>query len=578
MEFKSIHIDYMVNDDEKSSIFVSSGENEDITVIYENLLEDGNRQAKVKIVPKKTIKICALYLETDEEVVKEKKVFLNGYQTWTESREFSTNERIPKLSKIGWNIMNVYGDYWFYKPSCERLQSFTYTYIREGNKINLIGSLCEAHGYTIFEYEKDKLKIIKDCKGLKIESEYEAFNIFQCTGSENAAFSKYFNKMEIKKPKVLPCTGWTSWYNYYTHISEDIILSNLNSFVKKEIPIDIFQIDDGYERAVGDWLIVNDRFPRGMKFLSREIKKAGFKSGIWLAPFICEKKSMLYKKHPDWAVKSAGYNPGWSGRFVVLDFYNEEVRQYLKKVFETIFNDWDFDMVKLDFLYAAALLEREDKTRGTIMYEAMTFLRNLAGKKIILGCGVPLGASFGLVDYCRIGSDVSLTWEDKILNRLHYRERVSTINSITSTIGRRQLNGKAFFNDPDVFILRSNNNRLTKEQRYTLFLINTALGGLVFTSDNIDKYSDEELKIYKSQFVLKDRVIEKVEKEEDYIKIYFSSGNNKYMIISNLSRNHMDFQLSKGIYFDERKKTIEDLNKVSLNDYESVLLRICKIR
>ena len=133
-----------------------------------------------------------------------------------------------------------------------------------------------------------------------------------------------------------------------------------------------------------------------------------------------------------------------------------------------------------------------------------------------------------------------------------------------------------FINDPDVFILRSKNNKLTKEQRYTLFLLNTVLGGLVFTSDNIDEYNDEEFKIYKSQFLLKDKIIEKVEKEEDYIKIHFISRNKKYMIISNLCKGNVKLKVSKGMYFNERKKTIEDLNEVSLKPYESVCLRICK--
>ena len=289
MEFKSLHIEYTVNDYKKIEAFLCNDENEDFKIIYNTTSTDSYKQVNIKILPKKTIKICTLYLETDEEVKKENKVFLNGYQTWTSSREFSIDERIPRLNKIAWNIMSVYGDYWFYKPASENLKSFTYTYIRNLNEINLIGSLSEATGYTIFEYEKGKLKIIKDCSGLKISSEYEAFNLFQCHGNENKSFDKYFSKMTLQKPKVSPCTGWTSWYNYYTHITEDLVLSNLNAFKNREVPIDIFQIDDGYESAVGDWLTPNDKFPRGMKFLSSEIKKAGFKSGIWLAPFICKK-------------------------------------------------------------------------------------------------------------------------------------------------------------------------------------------------------------------------------------------------------------------------------------------------
>ncbi|EKC48560.1 hypothetical protein OBE_15116, partial [human gut metagenome] len=39
------------------------------------------------------------------------------------------------------------------------------------------------------------------------------------------------------------------------------------------------------------------------------------------------------------------------------------------------------------------------------MCEAMDFLRECVGEKMILGCGVPLMPAFGKVDYCRIGAD-----------------------------------------------------------------------------------------------------------------------------------------------------------------------------
>jgi hypothetical protein len=94
--------------------------------------------------------------------------------------------------------------------------------------------------------------------------------------------------------------------------------------------------------------------------------------------------------------------------------YNEGAREYLRSVFDTVLNKWGFDMVKLDFLFAAAMIPRLGKTRGEIMWDAMSFLREIVGpKKIILGCGVPLAASFRKVDYCRIGSDVAPWWEGK---------------------------------------------------------------------------------------------------------------------------------------------------------------------
>ena len=57
------------------------------------------------------------------------------------------------------------------------------------------------------------------------------------------------------------------------------------------------------------------------------------------------------------------------------------------------------------------------------MADAMDFLRECAGDAMILGCGVPLASAFGKVEYCRIGCDVSLDWNDKPHMRLMHRER-----------------------------------------------------------------------------------------------------------------------------------------------------------
>ncbi len=96
---------------------------------------------------------------------------------------------------------------------------------------------------------------------------------------------------------------------------------------------------------------------------------------------------------------------------------------------------------------------------------------------------MPLGPAMGKVDYCRIGSDVAPFWEYRLLKFINVRERISTINSLSNTIGRARLDGYAFRNDPDVFILRDgkigvNRNKLSGHQRFTLFFVNHLLGGL----------------------------------------------------------------------------------------------------
>ena len=565
---------YTSNNIKKECTFNSSVVKSDFNLIYETSIQNHGEKINVKIIPKIKMEINYISLEMDMTFSKTDTVFLNGYQTWTESREFNINEKISKPNRLIKSIINAYGDYTFLPAPKDSLHSWTYTYIRKINCILLLGSLSEASGYTAFVYSKKMtLHITKDCSGLLIDKEYQVFDIFIIEEEENYAFSQFFAAMNLPSSKVVQSTGWTSWYNYYTNITQEIILENLNAFKSRNIPIDIFQIDDGYQEAVGDWLRINKKFPRGMKNLADEIKKCGYKAGLWLAPFICEKKSEIFKNHPEWIVKKVGFNLEWNGTFYVLDFYNKEFRDYLRKVFSTIFIDWNYDMVKLDFLYAVSLIKRRDKTRGQIMYEAMDFLREITGDKIILGCGVPLGCAFGFVDYCRIGSNIALKWEDKLLKRLNFRERTSTINSITNTIGRRHLNKLAFINDSDVFILRTMNNNLTKNQRYTLLLINLIFGGLIFTSDNINEYTEEEMSIYKSMFKLQDRTVEKIERQS-VLKIYFSIEDKKYLALCNLSNKDTIISMEEGTYFNRKNGFFKKDETIKLEPCESICLMI----
>lgn len=51
----------------------------------------------------------------------------------------------------------------------------------------------------------------------------------------------------------------------------------------------------------GDWLIAGKSFS-DMGRLCREIKEQGFEPAIWVAPFIVEKDSILFKNNSEWLI------------------------------------------------------------------------------------------------------------------------------------------------------------------------------------------------------------------------------------------------------------------------------------
>jgi alpha-galactosidase len=528
-----------------------------------------------------------IYFKQDYSAVKS--VFANGFQSWSESKFYKKTERIKPLRKIANSIMKPYGDYTYYDYTGKEgvIHSWTYTYFNVPKKrVQFIGSLDEKSAYTNFVHhtQQNSFEVIRDVIAWEINGEVNLCDIFQTENTERGAFQHFFMLNEWPEVKVEPAIGWTSWYYYYTKISEEIALKNLNNFKQNQIPLKIFQIDDGYQTRVGDWLSVNKKFPSGMKFLADEIKSAGYQAGLWLAPLSAEKKSQLVKDHPDWLVKNEdgspyriGVNPLWSMAFYALDIYHPEVRVYIKNVFQTVCREWGYDIVKLDFLYGACMVPRNGKSRATIMADAMELLREAIGDdKIILGCGIPLGSAMGTTDYCRIGADVHLTWEIGALKWCNNRERASTVLAITNTINRRQLNGAPFVNDPDVFMLREKMQRLTRPEQYSLLLANLLFGDLIFNSDNIQDYDEETMNLYKSMFPLVRKKEIHVEHSDGFYKIFFQIEDRRYMAFINLSEQDKLYKLPTGIYFEPKsQEIISNESTVSVFKHQSLLLHTC---
>ena len=473
---------------------------------------------KLTLIPSRPITLISASLEFWHEYEKNEKFFVNGYQSWTTSGEMSAEDiyrgttPLAGVTKYTKDMAITSGDYAFtrYEPRPGFFHSFTYTYLRRGDEFELFGSLSERNGYTVFysDMEKHIFSVEKDVEGLTISEPYEMFDIVRFVGGYDEVFDKYFAAMSLPaKKRVDRLTGYTSWYNYFQKIDENIILRDLKGLSRARESVNIFQIDDGYEPFVGDWLDYNGRdFPNGMKTIADAVHREGYLAGIWLAPFNVQRgKSRILKEHPDWLIRNPDGKPqlgcvAWGGAYT-LDIYNSEVREHLKKVFDTVLNDWGYDMVKLDFLYSQCRTPRNNKTRGTIMCEAMDFLRECVGDKLILGCGVPLGPAFGVVDACRISCDVDLSYGGKFYNSMSINNELpSAQNAINNSMFRRHLNGRAFLNDPDVFFLRDHNLTFTWEQKLLLAKINNLFGRVLFVSDDAGEYSEAELEVLKETF------------------------------------------------------------------------------
>ena len=464
--------------------------------------------------------------------------FLNGYQSWTDTKEFYLRKRLRNVKKSPHLVvhkygMDKYGDSTFYRYSIKKSHGYDVFYSK-GRYECFMYNLNYAHAYLLFELIKDRknlyLTSLLDGISLKQGESIDIFNYcyFDSFDEGLTSFNKAFPKLENKE-KIF---GYTSWYNYYQNINEEIILRDLDALDSR---FNVFQIDDGYETYVGDWLDVDKKkFPNGLSPIVKKIHEKGYKAGIWLAPFAVERNAKLYKEHPKWIKKYpsgkkvfAGGN--WSG-FYALDINNKEVTDYIRKVL-THYMDMGFDFFKLDFLYAAGLSPSKGESRCETQLRAYKFLREVLKDKLILGCGANIINSYQNFDYLRVGPDASLSFNDSVVMQLFHRERPSTKVTLQNTIFRSIFNEHLFLNDPDVFLLRDDNIQLSLKQRSALTKLNALFGSVLMTSDDIATYDDTKKKILDEALdIFNNAKVISYKTTKDKVQIKYSLHEKEYAI------------------------------------------------
>ncbi|MES4831594.1 alpha-galactosidase, partial [Streptomyces anthocyanicus] len=121
---------------------------------------------------------------------------------------------------------------------------------------------------------------------------------FLALGSEEEVFAAYARHLGDRLGRSDKRAGnvWCSWYAYYESITEEQLTKDVTAL--RGLPFDVVQVDDGWERAVGDWE-ANDKFPSGMRALADRITDAGLRPGLWIAPFIVLPGSRTARQRPE---------------------------------------------------------------------------------------------------------------------------------------------------------------------------------------------------------------------------------------------------------------------------------------
>ena len=290
--------------------------------------------------------------------------------------------------------------------------------------------------------------------------------------------------------------GWCSWYHYFDRVTETDIRANLA--LAADWPFDVFQIDDGYQAAIGDWLHTNEKFPSTLDHLAIAIADEGRRPGIWIAPFLAAPDSDVAQQHPDWfATHTSGrrligaVNDHWGGAVHVLDTTKPDVLDHLEATARALVQA-GFTYLKLDFTYAPGLAGHfadPSCTPAERVRAGFDAVRRGAGDDaFLLGCGAPLGPTIGVVDGMRIGPDVAPWWElpeGRPYPPGYKATSPSTANALRATEARQFMHRRLWLNDPDCVMLRTSHTDLSAAEVRRWALAVGDSGGMVLVSDDL---------------------------------------------------------------------------------------------
>jgi alpha-galactosidase len=349
-----------------------------------------------------------------------------------------------------------------------------------------------------FEIRPATLRVVVDAEGREI-APGEAWDLEELAvlsgRDREALLASLGERIAVHHPPLGPSrppSGWCSWYCFGPRVTADDVRRNLDAIARETPGLRYIQIDDGYQPAMGDWLETGAAFGGDVQGVLGAIRARGFEPAIWVAPFIAEAESIVFRTHPEWFVADARGAPlradevtfgGWRrGPWYALDGTHPEAQAHLESVFRTMRTEWGCTYFKLDANFWGALpggrFHDPRATRVEAYRRGMAAVRRGAGDAFLLGCNHPMWPSLGLVHGSRSSNDIKRTWA-----------RVK--GTARQNLLRNWQNGRLWWNDPDAVVLTGLGD---EELRFHATAI-LATGGMILSGDDLSSLAAEPLAI-----------------------------------------------------------------------------------
>ncbi|MHC4646042.1 MAG: alpha-galactosidase [Planctomycetota bacterium] len=153
-----------------------------------------------------------------------------------------------------------------------------------------------------------------------------------------------------------PLVQYNTWYDRKHRLDADHLVECARAAA--EVGCELFVIDAGWygqntdwHKALGDWSVNSERFPKGIEQVADEVRKLGMKFGMWVEIENVNPDSLVGKEHPEWFLRD-GEKIATDVRHQdrrCLDFGKPEVLAWAKAEIDRIVSAYKLDYIKMDF-------------------------------------------------------------------------------------------------------------------------------------------------------------------------------------------------------------------------------------
>ncbi len=231
----------------------------------------------------------------------------------------------------------------------------------------------------------------------------EALVTYSAFGTNQASINmhRFINEHIVRglwkyRERPVLCNNWEATYFNFTE-SKIVDLAR----AAKDLGVELFVLDDGWfgqrnndTSSLGDWFVNTSKLPGGISRLSEKIHELGLLFGIWVEPEMVSRQSLLFDKHPDWAVMIPGRDPSVGRNQFILDFTRKDVRDYVVSAMTEVFRisradyvKWDMNRIFSDLHSASAFNMGEFSHRYVLgLYDVFERLTTMFPHILFEGC------------------------------------------------------------------------------------------------------------------------------------------------------------------------------------------------